>query len=131
VTLVRSLRPEWELDTREELAKLRSERAALLGSIAAKVAHEFNNVLTVVLSSLDQLRRQPLDERGQQQLERAEWGARQTTRLAEQVLAFMRNERAEPQVVDVNAVTGASIGCSRTSLATGWHCGRNWLTRRY
>ena len=87
----------------DAVAELRSERAALLGSMAAGLAHEFNNLLTVVLSSHNQLRRQPLDERGRAQLERAEWAARQAGRLAEQVLTFVRCARVEHQILDVNA----------------------------
>lgn len=83
-------------------APLQSERTALLGSMAAGLAHEFNNLLTVALSSLNQLRRQPLDETGETQLERAEWATRQAGRLAQQVLAFMRHGRAERQIIDVN-----------------------------
>ena len=87
-------------------APLQSERTALLGSMAAGLAHEFNNLLTVALSSLNQLRRQQLDEAGGTQLERAEWATRQAGRLAQQVLAFMRHDRAERQIVDVNAAIG-------------------------
>ena len=84
-------------------APLQSERTALLGSMAAGLAHEFNNLLTVALSSLNQIRRQPLDETGATQLERAEWATRQAGRLAQQVLAFMHHGRAERQMIDVNA----------------------------
>lgn len=87
----------------DDAAQLQSERVTLLGSMAAGLAHEFNNLLTVVLSSLDQLRRQDLDERGKGQLERAEWGARQAGRLAQQVLSFIRRQRDESRIVDVNA----------------------------
>ena len=37
----------------------------------ADAAHQWNNLLTVVLGSLEQLQRQALDERGAVQLERA------------------------------------------------------------
>lgn len=42
--------------------------------------------MTVVLGSLEQLRRQPLDEGGRWQLGRAEWGLRRVAWLTRQVL---------------------------------------------
>lgn len=79
-----------------------SERIELLGEMATGIAHEFNNLLTIVLGSLEQLRRQPLNERGQVQLTRAEWGARQAERLARQILSLAGRRASEPQVVDLN-----------------------------
>jgi len=83
------------------------ERVAVIGTIATGVAHEFNNLLTIVLGSLEQLHRQPLDERGCEQLERAEWGVRQAGRLARQVLSFVRREAGQPQQVDLNEIIRA------------------------
>lgn len=68
------------------------------------VAHEFNNLLTVVLGSLEQLGRQTLDQRGREQLERALWGVRQADRLARRMLSAPGLGSGEPLIVDVNAV---------------------------
>jgi signal transduction histidine kinase len=84
-----------------------SQRVELLGGMAAGMAHEFNNLLTIALGSLEQLRRQSLDERGHMQLERAEWSVRQAGRLAQQVLSFVRREAGELQHVDLNVIIGA------------------------
>jgi signal transduction histidine kinase len=83
-----------------------TERVEIIGTIATGVAHEFNNLLTVALGSLEQLRRQALDERGREQLERAEWSVRQAGRLARQVLSFVRRDAGQPQRVDLNEVIG-------------------------
>ena len=53
----------------------------------ASAVHSLIDMLTVVLGSLEQLHRQSLDERGQQQLDRAEWSAEHAGRLAHQILA--------------------------------------------
>lgn len=82
------------------------ERIQVIGAIAAGIAHEFNNLLTIALGSLEQLRRQTLDDRGQEQLERADWSVRQAGRLARQVLSFVRRDAGQPQQVDLNAVIG-------------------------
>ncbi len=78
--------------------------------VTAGVTHEFNNLLTIVLSSLEQLRKQKLDERGLELLQRAEWGARQAARVTGQVLSFARGEGREVRVADLNE---AVIGCDK------------------
>jgi len=74
--------------------------------LGADTAHELANLMMVVSGSLEQLRRQPLDEREQQQLARAEWGVRQAAQLMRQVLSQARGEDGTANVVDLNAVVG-------------------------
>ncbi len=85
-------------------------RIEALGAVTAGVAHEFNNLLTIVLSSLEQLRRQNLDDRGLELLRRAEWGARQAARVTGQVLSFARAEDHTARLADLNE---AVIGCDK------------------
>ena len=80
-----------------------SQRVELLGQMTTSIAHEFNNLLTIVLGSLEQLRRQPLNKRGHEQLTRAEWGAHQAERLTRQMLNLAGRRASEPQIVDLNA----------------------------
>jgi signal transduction histidine kinase len=83
-----------------------SERVEILGAMAAGLAREFGNLLTIALGSLEQLRRQSLDERGHMQLERAEWSVQQAGRLAQQILSFVSREAGEPKHRDLNAIIG-------------------------
>jgi signal transduction histidine kinase len=91
---------------RSELSASQPERIQVIGALATGVAHEFNNLLTIALGSLEQLRRQTLDERGRDQLERADWSVRQAGRLARQVLSFVRRDTGQAQRVDLNVVMG-------------------------
>ena len=81
------------------------------GAAAAGVIHDLRNALTVVLGGLEQLRRQPLDARGREQLARAEWGARHAARLARALLASGRGEDAgtgaDAELVDLNEAVRA------------------------
>jgi signal transduction histidine kinase len=77
-----------------------------LGSLGADTAHELANLMTVVSGSLEQLRRQPLSEKGRQQLARAEWGVRQAARLTRQMVSQASGEKDALAVVDLNAVVG-------------------------
>ena len=74
--------------------------------VAADAAHELANLMTVVLGSLEQLRSQPLDPPGRQQLGRAEWGARQAARLTRQVLSRTQGRDERPGITDLNEVVG-------------------------
>ena len=87
----------------------RREEAGFPGSLGADVAHELANLLTVVMGSLEQLRRQPLDKQGQQQLARAEWGARQAVQLTRQVLSQAQGDDGEAEAVDLNAAVGRFV----------------------
>ena len=67
-------------------------RMDALGSVAAGVAHEFNNMMTIVRVSLEQAGRYPSSDRQVEQLARAEWGAAQAARLTQQMLNFAHRQ---------------------------------------
>ena len=79
-----------------------SQRMETLGSMASSLAHEFNNLMTIVLANLDRLEGEVASERGRKSVERATWGARRATRLTDQMLSFARREFHDSQVLDVN-----------------------------
>lgn len=79
----------------------RADRSVAAG---ADAAHELANLMMVLLGSLEQLRRQPLDEAGHRQLGRAEWSARQAARLTRHVLSRAQGRDNRAELVDLNAV---------------------------
>lgn len=87
------------------------QEADPLGSLGVDVAHELANLLTVVTGSMEQLRRQPLDKQGQEQLARAEWGALHAAQLMRQVLSQAQGGDGEAGfgVVDLNAAVGRFV----------------------
>ena len=76
------------------------------GALGADAAHELANLVMVVSGSLAQLRRQPLDEQGQRQLARAEWGIRQAAQLTRRVLSQAQGGDDKAETVDLNAAVG-------------------------
>jgi PAS domain S-box-containing protein len=98
-----------DLTERRELeARLhQAERLESLGKLTGGVAHDFNNLLTVILSygsfiadaSDDEMR-----ENGRQITAAAEGAAR----LAQQLIAFARNEPIASYVLDLNAIVAES-----------------------
>jgi PAS domain S-box-containing protein len=85
-----------------EMALRQSQRLEALGGLASSLAHEFNNLMTIVLSSLDRATDEADDARRARQIERAIWGARRATRLTTQMLSFARHQMHDPGTLDLN-----------------------------
>jgi PAS domain S-box-containing protein len=83
-----------------------SQRMETLGSMAASLAHEFNNLMTIVLAGIEQSRSVQDPERRNRVLDRAEWGGRRAARLTDQMLSFARRQFHDTQVGDLNSLVG-------------------------
>ncbi len=80
-----------------------AQRLEALGQLTAGLAHEFNNLLTIVLANLQRLAQEQDPDRRAGQVARADWGAQRAARLTGQMLSLARRGFDEAQVVDVNA----------------------------
>jgi PAS domain S-box-containing protein len=93
----------------ESEAKLRqSQKMEAVGRMAGGVAHDFNNVLTVI-TGYSSLLLQYLpgeDEQRRNMMEQIEKAARRATMLTRQLLAFSRQQVLQPQELDLKAVLG-------------------------
>ncbi len=89
-----------------EEAKARAQRMDTLGAMAAGIAHEFNNLLTVVLGNIESAATETLSARQTERLDRADRAARAAGRLTQQMLSFARRQNLEADIVDLNAVVG-------------------------
>jgi PAS domain S-box-containing protein len=87
-----------------------SQRMEIFGGMASSLAHEFNNLMTVVLAGIERSRDAADPERRGRQLDRAEWGARRAARLTDQMLSFARRQFHDVQPADVNALVGQVDG---------------------
>ena len=90
--------------TREAL--LHSQKIEAIGKLTGGVAHDFNNLLTVVLGSLDLLRRyMPDDPRITRLLDNALQGAQRGATLTQRMLAFARRQELDLRPVDLVELT--------------------------
>jgi PAS domain S-box-containing protein len=87
-----------------EAVMQKSQRMEALGSMASGVAHEFNNLMTVVVGSTQAVLDRVTEARPRQQLARIEWAARQAGRLTQQMLSFARRQFHDAQPADLNAL---------------------------
>ncbi len=84
---------------------MRQERLAAVGQMAAGVAHEFNNILTVIQGHAALLLDNPsLDKDSIQSLTQITSGVERTAKLIRQMLAFSRKQVMQREVLDLNHI---------------------------
>jgi signal transduction histidine kinase len=94
-----------EISERERIqAQLRqSQKMEAIGRLTGGVAHDFNNMLAIVIGSLDLALTRTGDEaRTRKLMESALEGARRGAALTQRLLAFSRQAPLDPKPVDVN-----------------------------
>lgn len=94
-------------ETQQALDKAReqlfqSQKIEAIGRLTGGIAHDFNNLLTVVLGSLDMLRKRlPDDARSLALVDNAIQGAKRGASLTQRMLAFARRQELDTKPVDL------------------------------
>lgn len=108
-TLEQRVQDEIQERMQVEAALRQAQKMEAIGQLTGGVAHDFNNLLTVIMGSLDSIRRQ-LDDpnkdldfaRLRRLLSMAFQGAERAATLTSRLLAFARRQPLKPEVIDVN-----------------------------
>ena len=99
-----SRRTQMEMMLRRSEARLRqAEKLEALGRLAGGIAHEFNNLLSMVLG-YSELLFPAVPEDSRHYVEKISASARRAAALTRQMLAFGRRQILEPRVLDLNTV---------------------------
>jgi signal transduction histidine kinase len=95
-----------EISTRKALeAKLfEARRAESIGKLTGRFAHEFNNLLTVVLGNLEIVEADPLSPMGSRGLADARLAGERGARLVRDMLTFAQRSRLSPVETNLNQV---------------------------
>ena len=114
--IVSALSTFTDVTDRRQLAQQReqSERLAAIGRLAGGVAHDFNNILTVVVGNSElALESLPPDHPARPLVEETARSADRAADLTRQLLAFSRRQLLRPQALDVNAIVGGLVSMLR------------------
>jgi len=93
-----------DISARKEALRRQSQRMESMGALASGVAHEFNNLLTVVMGSLERAAVHAVDDNQRRYLERADWGAKRAGQLSNELLSLARRRANEERTLDLNQV---------------------------
>jgi signal transduction histidine kinase/CheY-like chemotaxis protein len=108
-----------------EAAKRRQAEARLsegqklqaIGQLAGGLAHDVNNILSVIVSNLEMLLESPQgSEQFQALIERSIEAAHKSGELTRALLAFARRQTLNPQVTDVNGLIGGIVSLLQRTL---------------
>lgn len=87
-----------------------NQKIESVGRLAGGVAHDFNNMLGVILGYTElALRQVPENEKLHNQLTQIRKAAERSAELTRQLLAFARQQTAEPKVLDLNATVNGML----------------------
>ncbi len=95
-----------EVDTRKALESKLSEARRLegIGRLAGRFAHEFNNLLTVLLGNLELLEAEGSNPEAALYLREARTSGNRGARLVRDMLAFAQRTRLEPADINLNDI---------------------------
>ena len=94
-------------DTRDLQEQLRAaQRMESIGRLAGRIAHDFNNVLSVIESYGALLANDLSDARAKEDVEVIRRAARKAAELVSQLIAFSRKQARQPEVIDLNVIVG-------------------------
>ena len=110
------LRDEMSARNRAEDQLRQAQKMEAVGQLTGGIAHDFNNLLTVILGSLDLLRRRIREPNLFRLVDNAMEGANRAASLTASLLAFSRRQPLIPQPVDVNKLVESMSTLLRRTL---------------
>lgn len=105
-----ALQRETEDRIRTEEMLRQSQKMEAVGQLSGGMAHDFNNMLTVILANLDKARRlAPDDVQLQRSLEHATTGAARAAELTDRLLSFARKQPLQPARHNANDIVMGTV----------------------
>jgi PAS domain S-box-containing protein len=83
-----------------------SQKMEAIGQLAGGVAHDFNNILTVIHGHASLLTMSDLDDTGARSAQQITQAAERAAGLTRQLLAFSRRQLIQPKQLDMNKTVG-------------------------
>jgi PAS domain S-box-containing protein len=86
-----------------------ARRMEAIGSLAGGVAHDFNNILTVIRAATSFLARELGDAPPAARVRQIDLAAERASELTQQLLAFSRRQVLKPESIDLNSVVDETL----------------------
>lgn len=102
--LLLSLFRDVTLQKKMEEQLRQSQKMEAIGQLAGGVAHDFNNILTIILGHASLLGMTPLEDRAKNSANLIRQAAERAAGLTRQLLAFGRKQIVNPRPLDLNRV---------------------------
>ena len=93
-----------DITRRRDVELVQTKHIESIGALTSGVAHEFNNLMTVVAGSTEQALKQAVDARQRQRLERAAWAAQRAGEQASHLLRLARRQGGAVGLLDLNQI---------------------------
>ncbi len=100
-----------------------AQKINAIGQLTLGVAHDFNNVLAVVMTSLDLLKERRDESQRQRLIDAAQKAATRGSMLSQQLLAFARGQRLDPEPHDIRELILHSADVYRRAAGPSTACG--------
>jgi PAS domain S-box-containing protein len=104
--LLLSLFRDVTLQKRLEEQLRQSQKMEAIGQLAGGVAHDFNNILTIILGHATLLTMTPLEPKALSSANQIKQASERAAGLTRQLLAFGRKQIVNPRPLDLNRVVG-------------------------
>ena len=104
-----------------ELRLLKAERMEALGQFTGSIAHDFNNILTVILGSAQMIAKRSDTARLQNLADSCISAAKRGAGLTQRLLAFARRQPLAPERIDLTRTIGAMDVLLRHALPENIH----------
>jgi signal transduction histidine kinase/CheY-like chemotaxis protein len=114
----RQLTEEAENRAAAEAQVRQMQKMESIGQLTGGVAHDFNNMLAIVIGSLDMARRRLVSDpdKARECVDNAMEGAERAAQLTSRLLAFSRQQPLAPKAVDANKLVGGMSEMLRRTL---------------
>ena len=115
IGLVRSdLNDLLDRERRAQAQLVQAQKMESVGRLAGGVAHDFNNMLSVIKGNVELVLEQlEPDSSLREELEEVRQAAQKSANLTRQLLAFARRQTVTPQVLDLNAIVEGTLAMLR------------------
>ncbi len=117
--LAASLRAEMEERRRAEAALARAQRAEAIGQLSAGVAHDFNNLFSMIVTGLDLIELDGAGQTRRDSLGVIRTAVERGAALTAQLLAFARRQPLVPRPVMLGALVGDLLPLLQRACGAG------------